>query len=559
MTYLVTISIGPVQEFIAAARRTADLRAGSQLLQRLAAHIASQIAEAGGTLIFPATPDTPGPNKVVARFEGNPAQLAQELREGAVQWLWERWKLARKRFDQVPIDEHLAEEQVKNFLEFYAAWVPLEEDYPRAYRQVELLLAGRKALRDFRQVPPRPGRPKSPLDPSRDGVIELDGGWQLPQQAFDQPLYLKRTEYLDAVSLLKRVQGAVGEQKVPSTSLMAAQSVLPIARQRSPQAVQRLESIADNAPGPVDIGDLMFPHRVQEEIEAQGTPLSEYLRRHLAEIERWRQQVLRSISPQLHECPPYYAILAADGDRMGLLLRAQQSVEAHQQLSRALADFAQQAAHIVENLHGYLVYAGGDDLLAFLPVNMVLSCAKQLTGQFHRAMQPFTRGVREGGTLSVGVAIVHRMEMLQQSLDWAREAEKAAKRQRNALAIALHTRGGVPVTVVTSCASDRAWDGWYDWIRAFRAGLTRGFPYELQRLAREAENADLRIDNIRDEARRIFDRKQGTEARGGAKAFRPILERELEAVHHVEQLRRFAEQLIIARFLAEYPNGEVRA
>ncbi|MER3473977.1 MAG: hypothetical protein C4335_08070 [Armatimonadota bacterium] len=86
-----------------------------------------------------------------------PAQLAVELRESAIQWLWEKWQSERVSL-QVPLDDHLAEEQVKNFLEFYTAWVPANGNYPAEREQVELLLAGRKALRDFRQVPCRPGR-----------------------------------------------------------------------------------------------------------------------------------------------------------------------------------------------------------------------------------------------------------------------------------------------------------------------------------------------------------------------------------------------------------------
>lgn len=556
MTYLLSISIGPVQDFIAAARRTADLRAGSQLLQQLAGHIAAQIAQQGGTLIFPASADVPGPNKVVAQYEGDPAALVQSLRESAVQWLWGKWQQARQQFAGVPVEEHLAEEQVKNFLEFYAAWVPLDGDYPQARQQVELLLAGRKALRDFRQVPPRPGRPKSPLDPSRDGVILLESGWRLPDAAVQPPLYLKNTEYLDAVSLLKRVWGA---EKVPSTSFMAAQSILPIVRQKKPQAVQQMEDLAERAPGPIDIGDLMFPHRVQEEIQEGSPALQAYLQKHLAEIDSARREILHTISPNLHECPSYYAILAADGDRMGRLLGAQTSVSAHQQLSRALAKLAQQAQDTVRKHHGYPVYAGGDDLLALLPVNTALSCSLQLAMQFRQAVQPFAAGVEGAGTLSIGIAIVHRMEMLQQCLEWAREAEHAAKTRRNALAIALHTRGGVPVTVVTSWESDPMLEGWHQWMRAFRAGLTRGFPYELQYLAREAENADIPLQSLRAEALRIFARKQGSESRGETKGYQQILERELEAVDNAEQLRAFAERLIIARFLSEYPNGEVQA
>jgi len=555
MRYLLTLSIGPVQDFIAAARRTADLQAGSQLLQQLAMHLAQHIQGKGGTLIFPASAQQPGPNKVVATIEtDDPAAFAQQLREVAVQWLWQQWQSARERMPNVPLDEHLAEEQIKQFLEFYAAWVPLNGDYAQARHQAERLLAGRKALRDFRQVPCRPGRPKSPLDPSRDTVLKLDAGLRIPEQAQQEPLFLKRTEYLDAVSMLKRLKG---ERGVPSTSYMAAQAILPIADQ---QAVTELERIADNAPGAVDIGDLMFPTRVQEEVEEGEPRLSRYLKDRLTEIDQLRRQILDSLSPRLSECPSYYAILAADGDRMGQCISAQRDMDSHRRLSAALAEVAEEMKKVVNQHHGYTVYAGGDDLLAFLPVNQILSCACELAAAFRKAMEPFRGGSSEAGTLSIGVAIVHRMEMLQQSLEWAREAEREAKRWRNAIAIALHTRGGVPLTAVTAFKDDPYLDGWRQWLKAFRAGLTRGFPYELQYLAREVENASLSIDSLRAEALRIFDRKTGREGSAAVKQFRPAYQQRIDTIGNTDELRAFAEQLIVARFLSEYPNGvEVRS
>jgi CRISPR-associated protein Cmr2 len=555
MRYLLTLSIGPVQDFIAAARRTADLQAGSQLLQQLAMHLAQHIQGKGGTLIFPASAEQPGPNKVVATIEtDDPAAFAQQLREVAVQWLWQQWQSARERMPNVPLDEHLAEEQMKQFLEFYAAWVPLNGDYAQARHQAERLLAGRKALRDFRQVPCRPGRPKSPLDPSRDTVLKLDAGLRIPEQAQQEPLFLKRTEYLDAVSMLKRLKG---EKGVPSTSYMAAQAILPIADQ---QAVTELKRIADNAPGAVDIGDLMFPTRVQEEVEEGEPRLSRYLKEHQADIDQLRRRILDSLSPRLSECPSYYAILAADGDRMGQCISAQRDMDSHRRLSAALAEVAEEMKKVVNQHHGYTVYAGGDDLLAFLPVNQILSCACELAAAFRKAMEPFRGGSSEAGTLSIGVAIVHRMEMLQQSLEWAREAEREAKRWRNAIAIALHTRGGVPLTAVTAFKDDPYLDGWRQWLKAFRAGLTRGFPYELQYLAREVENASLSIDSLRAEAMRIFDRKTGREGSAAVKLFRPAYQQRIDTIGNTDELRAFAEQLIVARFLSEYPNGvEVRS
>lgn len=57
MEYLFQVSIGPVQSFIASARKTQDLRFGSQLLSELAKAVAKRIVDESeqNILIFPAT------------------------------------------------------------------------------------------------------------------------------------------------------------------------------------------------------------------------------------------------------------------------------------------------------------------------------------------------------------------------------------------------------------------------------------------------------------------------------------------------------------------------
>ena len=52
--YVIVIGIGPVQTFIAAARRSRDLWRGSWLLSELSKACALSLQEAGATLIFPA-------------------------------------------------------------------------------------------------------------------------------------------------------------------------------------------------------------------------------------------------------------------------------------------------------------------------------------------------------------------------------------------------------------------------------------------------------------------------------------------------------------------------
>ena len=51
--YVLTLSIGPVQEFIASARRSRDLWSGSWLLSEMAKAAAKSLFEAGAQMVFP--------------------------------------------------------------------------------------------------------------------------------------------------------------------------------------------------------------------------------------------------------------------------------------------------------------------------------------------------------------------------------------------------------------------------------------------------------------------------------------------------------------------------
>jgi CRISPR-associated protein Cmr2 len=140
---------------------------------------------------------------------------------------------------------------------------------------------------------------------------------------------------------------------------------------------------------------------------------------------------------------PYLAVLVADGDRMGAALAALDSAEAHRNFSSNLAGFADSARELVNDHNGVLVYAGGDDVLAFLPVDKCLSCARKLHDDFGERLAKYGNP-----TLSVGIAIGHFMENLEDLLDYGRAAEKAAKKpDRDGLAIHLHKRGGAPIGV----------------------------------------------------------------------------------------------------------------
>src|SRR5262249_37434577 len=139
---------------------------------------------------------------------------------------------------------------------------------------------------------------------------------------------------------------------------------------------------------------------------------------------------------------------SADGDGMGGLISDIKEMNEHRKLSSALSAFAGKAREIVDQHYGKAIYTGGDDVLALVPVDMALECAHALAAAVQELLQ------RKGysATLSVGIGIGHFMEPLEDLLEYARRAEKAAKGKatespRNGLAIHLHTRGGEPSRV----------------------------------------------------------------------------------------------------------------
>src|SRR5438477_9664995 len=105
MKYLFLISVGPVQGFIASARRTRDLWFGSWLLSELSKAAAQEIVNGstGNSLIFPAPHDKkqlqPGSplnvaNKIVALIDHPPADVGKKVHEAIFDRLHEISNLA---------------------------------------------------------------------------------------------------------------------------------------------------------------------------------------------------------------------------------------------------------------------------------------------------------------------------------------------------------------------------------------------------------------------------------------------------------------------------------
>ncbi len=271
-----------------------------------------------------------------------------------------------------------------------------------------------------------------------------------------------------------------------------------------PKLIKIAESISDDAKKFVRLdGEWLFAESYERE---------RLRRSHGVDLKDEEVQKLQRALSELHDTTEmrptdYYAILLMDGDGMGKWLsgtheglanfeamlhpkalgqlRGNQdwqkvlsqkrliSPSLHAAISQALANFALNCVpYVVEELHfGRLVYAGGDDVLAFLPLAEVLSAARELRALFSgeakrepdetirvefgskhwtgwldwNGRRLLTMGNK--ATASIGIVIAHRLHPLRDALQQAREAEEDAKDRygRNAICIRWLKRSGEAV------------------------------------------------------------------------------------------------------------------
>ncbi|CQR53497.1 type III-B CRISPR-associated protein Cas10/Cmr2 [Paenibacillus riograndensis] len=463
------ISIGPVQEFIAQARKTRDLWFGSHLLSEISKEAARRLAEAhNARMIFPyihkekiayGLDDLKVANKVLAIVPTNdPKAVALDVRRAVVtKWLG----YANKAKEELGsgIIGPMWERQVKDFIEFYAVWSELEseEKYAEVLQQTEQLMAARKTLRDFRPNEPADlfGDDKSGLDSGRESVLK-------PSQYMSYAGFgIKHKETLDAISLVKRLSRFTVDKKefksVCDVAFQQFRDELGASRnQWMKTAVDEYYRDLKHKYGTAlkltgsDLqsykSEMFYTSRVEEAVVELAAEMKKPINR-VKQLEI-TQNILTSLEELygkiLKEPTPYYALVVGDGDRMGDALRKMKTPAEHQSFTEHLSGFASEVERIVfkDDIKGQMIYSGGDDLMALLPVHRCLAAAQEIRQAFTNTMTLALPDEDQRPTLSVGIAIVHMFEPLEDSLLIARAAEALAKVRRDELAIHFQKRSG---------------------------------------------------------------------------------------------------------------------
>lgn len=566
--YLLVISIGPVQDFISAARRTRDLWFGSFALSEISKAVAAAVQAQGAELIFPdPQADLSKNNEQVSVANvilaylpaGDPSGVVEAGRIAASN----RWQeFTHEAFSKVgpAIRENIWNYQVDDVFEFYAAWLPFDEkgDYREMRARLMRLLAGRKNCRDFRPTTPYMadlvGLPKCSLDGRRETVLLPKGQWP---PGLVRRFRVKEGEQLDVVGVVKRVAG--GARPYPSVSRVAADPWLrKIEGSHELREVRKecdeLNTAYEDVVHRLDAnrypqfqafpyeGSVFFPSRHKDWCDEV------FLR--TEDLQSLKEAVAKAFA-RFGEPRPYLAVLCADGDRIGKAISQLTSRQAHQEFSKALRTFAASVSQMVERHHGITIYAGGDDILAFLPLDECLQCARELHDAFGSSLRKVAG--EEPPTLSVGIAIGHFMEDLEDLLGYGREAEKAAKNpDRDGLAIYVVKRGGTPVMIRDRWQNhpDKRWQSLVD---LFAAGELPGrLPYELRKMAEVYCDWHNCGPAIQADLKRLLSVKR---PRAG-KYLLKKLAGTIASINSAEELQKFANELLVARTLAAaLPKG----
>lgn len=410
---LLTVSLGPVQRFIAQARRIADLWTGSHLLSHLSLQGIEALPEGASSLVFPTVDPqaaaTGLPNRFVAKVERDEVEEVAARVCQAVDDEWSRilevTKDELRRHGLAPSEEWMVD-NARKAIEVSWSWVDEDAGYAQAAAGGADAFVASRWFRPFEQ------------------------------------------------------RAEAGEK----CAICGERTALPDGnRARVRSAWKQAEETTQDTPeerlfryGQTRLCLVCAAKRVYA--------LPQELRLYFRALDRFQPQ----------EDRPYYALVQLDGDHMGRVLGwgpqelgDTDTEEFHRALSRGLSRFASglgsaqppnldTAALGIETVGEHapqLIYAGGDDVLLVADPRDAMPVAAAIRYRYRKVMTEALDGLLGSArlrkiTVSGAILFVHTKQPAGLSLRaCARLLNEKAKREadRDAVAVRLDKRGGVPV------------------------------------------------------------------------------------------------------------------
>jgi CRISPR-associated protein Cmr2 len=496
--WLLHFTLAPVQSFVAQARRTSDLWAGSFLLSWLAGQAMKVVIQNKGAILVPVVSEDalfaaiskgtgqvgPAVGSLPNRFKAtapdgfNPL-LCREAVHAAWRGLADNVWLTfvepvagRSKGAKVIWDR-----QVEGFWETTwvigpdpggggdHAWLDRRKNWRTHHGPIEggdhcMLMGDRQELSGFVRSRERDAQDKfwralkEHVDKNSRNTLQLDEG-----------------ERLCAVALIKRLFPHVAKDALgwtpasdgkpllwPSTPRLAATGWLRRAWQSARPEAEAFVKVAKGARG-----GLMEPALDQDNplsrvagalLHRSGIENArpEEFAGDSAAADATRAELLEAytkLAKQAGEPSPFYGLLLMDGDRVGALLRRQNQ---EGEVAEGLARFSSQVDRTVREHDGATIYAGGDDVLALLPLEGALRAALALRMAYRRAFERMP-----DATISAAIVYAHFHVPLRHVLREAhRRLDDVAKdgNDRDSVALCVLSQTGVTRDWVSKWEAD---------------------------------------------------------------------------------------------------------
>ncbi len=503
-------TLGPVQSFVGQARRTRDFWAGSFLLSWLSGVAMQSVKVQGGRILFPEADKNfldaiegkvrgkePGPSQgtIPNRFKAEVSENFEPSRVvHDVQHVWK--KLAKKIYGK-EVEKHALSEtpeiwkrQVSHFWEM--AWFMTSDEGDSSG------LDRRKNWRTH-YLPEEPGIKCSLMGEFQElsGVVGVSKKDRKKRETFWEefrdmsPRDFSEKEHLCAISYIKRrfiYHFSDFQVKIKDTK---GQERLKVHGWKLPQAVPSVAYIAA-APWFASVLDSLSESKETcENLEAffnmgkkLAGGLSEYQTQihcvdkacreqkyhgykgldgnlfHEAHLDNPRsfpdreraeklagkvKSVLKKLTKTHGPISPFYAVLMMDGDSLGTQMS---DIKKQEPITKGLKKFTDKVPDLVKENNGFLVYAGGDDVLALVTLEHAIPCAVAVRKHYEDC---FLKDKKEGvleTSISAAIIYTHVNTPLNNVLHEAHELlDHIAKERagRDAIAIRVYKGSGLAV------------------------------------------------------------------------------------------------------------------
>ncbi len=530
---LLLVALGPVQEFIAEARKVRDLWMGSSLLSELSLRMIDTVGR--DNLILPAIPSGTGqdsvPNQFLALVEwAQLNKIAEDLEKIRKDFLPDIGKPVRKALEdglKSFAEEHngwdtLWDHQLADHVSLF--WVARQTNreelttaYAELYTRVQRQLDLRKATRTFDQWHGSHGEKcyqcghREIMGPeARPANMKFWG--DLRNTVPICRAALRENERLCAVCLVKRLHSPVAGKKVfDSTSDLA---VLPFKKKLINLQIDKTKCFLDAINdlhtnlGKAEIkdladisGDFCYHEGLQgkyllktyaEEVRLTGRKNGisvESVEPSVLAAARAAASTLANLKESAGQPSKYLAIIMLDADKMGKYLSGSklgssatlspewQKGESAKLVALATAGYKP----IIDTWGGMLVYSGGDDLMAIGPLAGALTAAQKIYSLFCATFAT---------TISASVVITHHQDSLRWAIEEARRSLDRAKHayERDALVISLRLSSGTTLSCgskwqisdIPPLAAGHLYEIVANWLATTNQGLAPAFLYDLQ-------------------------------------------------------------------------------